>query len=437
MNRRQILFLIITTTLLISCDNTNNLPNKTKENNKFSFEITSLTDKEYPDNPDIGFRSTNYQNDFLTDGNIDSTSNKFIFNFSFFTKNSDTILLENVDVSEFIPTIPTRVKSSQYLSYISCVNLEWNRNQVQFNQSEFTSSTPEIIRVDVARNCLNAYLWEVILYVNENGKSVPYAHGWFDFPHLLYAQLFEEKNNIPFSTYQKPLETWEDPENKKIDLNLLRTVLDTVKIEFSDKSDQMYPMEGARKKKFKEIIYPHNFMSMRELQTDSTLFSTFSPPGIYNKQDPRKTELGRIHTLKNMELYRTVSGSRNDTLYEFSLEFVHQKSSKITRLVIGGLTLNSFPTLPKSEANKGWKNSMGIGNHPFYEQYKNHINYKSENSPYYAMLLDENGKWLDSHKVGIDGPLIHFSGTERKILQLWLLSFERHALVANYEIKLN
>ena len=52
----------------------------------------------------------------------------------------------------------------------------------------------------------------------------------------------------------------------------------------------MYPLAGAREKKFKEIIYPQSFKNMRDLQTDSALFATFTPPGFYNKKDPRATD---------------------------------------------------------------------------------------------------------------------------------------------------
>ena len=52
------------------------------------------------------------------------------------------------------------------------------------------------------------------------------------------------------------------------------------------------------------------------------------------------------------------------------------------------------------------------------------------------VLLDENGKWLDSHTIGIDGPLLHLDENDPTLLHVWLLSFERHALVGHYTIQL-
>lgn len=434
MNKQNLLSIIILTILLISC-NTNSQKSDQKEEEKpLSFVITNMSDNEYPDNPDIGFRSKNYKNIFFTEGKIESTSETFKWNFTFYSNNSDSVSLDNLDISELIPTIPESIKSDEYLSYISCINQEWNRNQIHFMQDEFSSNMNKIVRVDLARNCLNSYLWEVILFVEEEGETLPYAHGWFDFPQNLYAQLFEKKNDIPFSVYKKPMEKWVDPKSEKVDLDILRTVIDTVKIEFQDLSDKMYPLTGARKKKFKEIIKPDTFKTMRDLQSDSTLFATFSSPGFYNKKDPRKTELGRLYHLKNVELLKIKTKSSRDTLYEMVLEFKHRITDKETKLVIGGLNLNAFPMLSEQEVSNGWKNSMGIGNHSFYEGYTKHIETKSKNSSYYAMFLDKDNKWLDSHKIGVDGPIFHFSDQERKSLDLWLLSFERHALVGHYKI---
>ncbi|MBI2257535.1 MAG: hypothetical protein HYU67_01390 [Flavobacteriia bacterium] len=207
-------------------------------------------------------------------------------------------------------------------------------------------------------------------------------------------------------------------------------------LSYIDLSDQPYPVKGERQKKFKEIIYPSSFLKMRNLQSDSTLFATFTPPGYYNKKDPRKTELGRIYFLKNIELFEIKSNSNQQVLNEIQFTFLHKSTDEITKFVIGGLDFNLIPVLSESEANDAWKNSMGIGNHSFYETYSEHLKNKSLISPFYALLLDGQDKWLDSHKVGIDGPLIHFSDQDKKALHIWFLSFERHAIVGHYRMQI-
>jgi len=43
---------------------------------------------------------------------------------------------------------------------------------------------------------------------------------------------------------------------------------------------------------------------------------------------------------------------------------------------------------------------------------------------------------LDSHYVGIDGPLLHWDKNDPTKLHVWVLSFERHALIAHYVLDL-
>ncbi len=416
---------------LLSCDNASE--KKRQASDALEFKIQNLSDEEYPDNPDIGFRAADYNSDWFTEGTIEiSAEDAWNSELSFCTNTRDTITIEDLNLSEFIPTIPHQLKDDPYLSYIACINQEWNRNQVRFMSGEFRTSDDRIVRVDVARNCLNAYLWEVIVYVSEEGNTVPYAHGWFDFPHAQYAELFEFKNEEPFETYKAALENWIDPESKPIDLARLRSVLDSVPLSYADSSNAMYPLAGARKKKFKEIIFPETFATMKDLQTDSALFATFTPPGFYNRKDPRTTELGRFYTLSNAEVNRIESYLNGDTLHEIDLEFVHKDGAKSTTLVLGGLDFDEFPVLEPEAANQGWKTSMGIGNHTFYEDYTTHRATKAAENPYYGLLLDSEGKWLDSHKLGIDGPVFHFADSDRTELHVWLLSFERHALVGHY-----
>lgn len=430
--RTRLLTLFSAAIVLTSCgDSTDNLEIR-ESTSGYSFSITNLNDTEYPDNPDIGFRATNYKSDYFTSGAMLPKRDAFIYDLQFFTNVGDTIRLSSIDLSEFIPTIPAALKEDHYLSYIACINQEWNRNQVKFVPGEFESTTSNLTRIDIARNCLNSYLWEIIVYVDEGGKTLPFAHGWFDFPHEQYASLFETKNGIPFDEFRDGMENWEDPASERINLDLLRNITDTIDVKYTDESDYMYPIAGAREKKFKEIIYPDSFSTMRDLQSDSTLFATFTPPGFYNRKDPRKTELGRIYTLSGAQLNEVTSSISNEQVHEIVLHFTHKKGNARTTLLLGGLHLDQFPVLSPENANSGWKSSMGIGNHTFYENYEEQLSTKTDKSPYYAMLLDEEGKWLDSHTIGIDGPIIHFSDEDRRVLHIWLLSFERHALVGHY-----
>ncbi len=433
---KKIALLISFITILFSCNSSSKKEKETVAEyipTIYDFTIEELTDIEYPDNPDIGYRATTYNSDYFTKGKIETTDHPYVFNMSFYAE-KDSIQLHQINLKEFVPTIPNHIKQDQYLSFISIINQEWNRNQVSFTDKEFSTSDVNITRIDVARNCLNSYLWEIIAYTVENDVETPICHGWFTFPKKLYQQLFEAKNEIPFAKYEKSLEYWKDPTNEYINPDDLRTVIREIPIEFKDSSDEMYPLEKGRKKKFKEIIHPVGFKTMKDLQSDKTSFATFTPPGFYNKADPRKTELGRIFNLKEVKLSE-VSGKKNQQkLHEVKLIFTDQKQNRTTKLIIGGIDFKNFPQLISQDANDGWKSSMGIGNHTFYEKYNEHLSTKSADSPYYAYLTNEKDQWIDSHTVGIDGPIFHYDAKDPKKLHLWLLSFERHALVGHYII---
>lgn len=397
-----------------------------------TFPITNLSADQYPDNPDWGYTASNYDTLYFANGSLRAQDAKG--DFTFFGENGDSIVLKGIDIEEFIPCVPKHLAKNEYMAQVALQNQEWNRNQVRFNGSQFESSDPTIVRVDLARNCLNSYLWEVILYAEEGEGQKPQAHGWFDFPHEYYQELVENRTGNAFGDVKSLLVDWNDLGSQPIDQELLREIVAELPVSFSDKSDEMYPVKAARLKKFKEIIYPTSVNSMRDLQSDSTLYATFTPPGFYNRADPRKTELGRIRNCENINATQTVSKASGDTCLELHFTFMDGNGERTTQLFFGGLDIRDFPTLNPEDANSGWKNSMGFGNHSFYETYEEHLACCAKDNPYYGYLADENGNWLDSHTIGIDGPIIHWDDQRENVLHVWLLSFERHSLVGHYEI---
>jgi hypothetical protein len=132
---------------------------------------------------------------------------------------------------------------------------------------------------------------------------------------------------------------------------------------------------------------------------------------------------------------KIVSTAKADTLSEIELIFSDKDKKRKTKLVFGGLNLKQLPRLNENETNEGYMTSMGFGNHPFYESYAQHQTLKCISNPYYGFLTNEKDEWLDSHKIGIDGPMLYIDAANEDVLHLWLLSFERHALVGHYKIQ--
>lgn len=404
-------------------------------------EVRELSDKEYPDNNDIESRSEKWnkfhhriiqfnrigENDFTV---ILLPSNEY----------SDTLFIENVKLLNWIPTIPAYAAQDPYLEKIGIINAEWNRQQVRLDEGDFRMSKNNeegkiTNRVDLARNCLNAYAWEIITYTEEEGKQKSMYHGWFDFPKEMYRELFDEVNQgiLTFEEYKDYLENYTDPLQEEIDFSRIRKVLSEVEVAFNDFRKEFYPQTGARKSKYKNIVYPKNPKTIEEMLNDSTAYSTFQWPGWYDTKDPRTTTLSMLGVPKKVMVREIISNNpTNDTCFEFDITFARNTDSiYLSRIVIGGVKKSDLKQLALNDYNNGYKMPMGIGNHPFYEKDEIAESYTSRDSPYYAFVLNSEGKWVDSHFFGVDGPLLHLDETDPRLLHFWLLSFERHAMVSH------
>ncbi len=434
------IILIIT---LLSCSRENNEVEKgcftpQKEISFSGAKIITLSDKDYPNNPDISLRSS-FTGAFQHDSIYFKRENKEYFTLKIMPGNetSDTLFLDSILLAEFIPTVPEWIKDNEYLSFIGFVNQEWNRQQVQFspNNYKISSSGTEYLhlkRVDIARNCLNSYLWEIILYTEEKGESKPYYHGWFNFPDSLYHQIFQDRNEMDFCKYEEHLAFWKDPESKKIDFNELRTITESKDLSFENHNTKLYPLGGERKKKQKNIIFPKEVSSINDFLSDSTKYATFSPPGFYDYSNPRKTYLSQLATLKKAELSYATSANKKDSIIELSIQFARKDSITPPLSLVCGFQPEKVPVLDLENSYKGYQMPMGISNHSFYESYSEMKKNSSLENPFYALLVDIDGNFIDSHKIGIDGPLFYFDKKSKK-LHLFILSFERHSFVGHYE----
>ena len=400
--------------------------------------ISELSDEEYPDNPDISIRSK--LDGTFSHSKISFEENNLGYDMVIYpnNENTDTIVISDLQLIKFIPSIPTHVKKDDYLTKIGIVNQEWNRMQVNFKEGQFeikgnNLESQKITRIDVARNCINAYLWELIFYTIEEGKSKPVYHGWFNFNKELYAQLFEEKNGLKYAEFAPALEEWITPSSEKVDLTVLRNQLDGNELTFENHDNEYYPEVGERKKKKMNILFPKKVETINDFLTDSTVYATFSAPGCYNQADPRKTQLHRLANLKKVELNSIISNnSTRDSLSELVLRF--ETSTDTTLFIVGGIDISKLPVLSVENSKNGYQMPMGIGNYSFYTNYADLLTSNQLESPYYGLLTDENYNWLDSHEIGIDGPLMHLD--KEGNLHFWILSFERHSFVGHYVVKL-
>ncbi len=409
------------------------------QSQSFVVDLKMATDAEYPDNNMIGFKSKTatgftHHKAFVNE----NASGKYDFTILPGNSLSDTILVKDVNLLEMMPSIPKYVKSDPYLSFITLLNQEWNRIQVKFNSKAVTakgSGTEKnvVTRVDVSNNCLAKGLWEILFFTNESNNDVLYFQCWFDFPDGVYNELFKKRNGVAIGQYDAMLKSYSHEKTQRIDLNKLRKVTSEKAIAFNGQNNELYPLKGERETKAKNIIYPSTVTSINDLLTDKTTFATFAAPGRYTKSDPRKTELSRFQKLNKATLGQTVSTNAGKTATnEFQLFFSDNTGGKSTKLVIGGLQLDKLPVLSTANLHKGWQRPMGVSNHSFYNSADDINGASSLQNPYFAFLIDENGNWVDSHDVGIDGVLLYRDEADPNKVNLFILAFERHAFVGHF-----
>ena len=411
----------------------------TDSNSSWTGTVYGIDDSQYQDNPEIQHGRHSLYGTVVVDSLLISHDEESRWRLRFLDSDGEArVELSEVHLMEFIPALPDWVKRDPYLTEIGYQNQEFNRQQVSFypQQISATGVDMEISRVDVARNCLNSYLWEVFLFSPEDSADRLLYHGWLEFPRALYQDMFEHRNGVRFSRYAHCLEDWTDLESQVANLDVLREVDYEVSVPLTDHNKGSFRVKGERNKKKGNVIHPAGERKIENYLVDSVRFATFSPPGVYDRSNPKIVDLSKFYKPVSAHHREVQVGEGEEPLAEIEIAFLSRDEKSYTNLIVGGLDLREIPHLDPANSHLGFQMPMGIANHSFYESHSEAIRRPSKHNPFYALLLDENGQWLDSHKAGVDGPLLHFDASRRNHLHLWLLSFERHALVGHLDIEL-
>jgi len=376
------------------------------------------------------------------------------------------IVFRDIDVSLMTPGLPKYVRGDKGLQRIAVVDRQWNRQQVQFDvpgpHAEVTGGDGfevENLRVaSLAKNCLNAGLWEVLLFTKENGKKAMYYQGWFTFPMGHYKRIWEENTGLSYFSdlngYR--MEHWLDPSGTPIALERLRTACSETPIDaqYDPCEPIAYDGEQTRKTLSSNMTVQQTWSDVQA--SDQGSFATFLPPGRYHVDAPWGNEFWRLAAFEQA-VVRSVQcpSSPDKSLHEIELVFqadpsriekkkhgeftpcrfrrdVGRDKCSTTRIIVGGIDLDSLPVLPKQNYSKGLYMPMGIGVPPFYQTYEELQANPPTCSPYYSFMLNEKSQWIDHHKAAIDGPVLLRDADNPDLIHMYLLSYERHVLVAHF-----
>ncbi|MGH7206981.1 MAG: hypothetical protein ACREI2_12325 [Nitrospiraceae bacterium] len=406
-----------------------------------TIELIRFSNADYPEDPeDRSLAFGNYPHRRLRVLQIADTRFRFVIEPA--SDHAPTIELLDVDLAHFVAAVPYWVKSDPDLTKVGLIDREWNRQQVSFRRDSPYVQVHEggdgferraLSRVDLARNCLNAGLWEILLFTVEDGEERVYEHTWFTFPLGLYKQLFERVNGLPYWDYWWSLEHWVDPSGAPIRLDGLRTVEREWTLSASARWDESPGAHGEQALKRKNILSPPIY-SYRDWYTQPVQFASFIPPGRYSLAHPRDTKLQYLAEFTGAKLRQVQTPAEAGSLYEIELAFRDGRTQEPTRLIFGGLDLRSLPSTSVNQYIRGWQVPMGIGNPSFFESYEELLADPPARRPFYGFHLDAAGSWIDHHAVGVDGPLLHWDADDPSTLHLYLIAYERHALLNHFVI---
>jgi hypothetical protein len=401
-----------------------------------SVTLTAFSKDEYPENPENTSQVFGaYPHRQVIVEQLGDTRFRFLLEPA--SAKSAAIELTDIDLAHFVAAVPLWAKADDDLTKIALIDREWNRQQVRFNRSSHNVHVRDggdgfeqrtLSRVDLARNCLNAGLWELLLFTMEDGEERVYEHVWFTFPLGLYKQLFERVNGLSYWSYWWSLEHWIDPSGTPIRLEQLRTVEQESTIQATAQWNEPISVSGEQTRKRKNILTPVA-TTYHDWYTGPVQFASFIPPGRYSHAHPRDTQLHYLAELTGGRVRQVKLRGHDKTLVEIELTFRSSKNGESSRLILGGLDAAAIPTASPGQYTHGWSVPLGIGNPGFFESYEEAVANPPTQRTFYGFHLDSQDRWLDHHAIGVDGPLLHWDADNPSTLHLYLLSYERHALL--------
>ena len=237
---------------------------------------------------------------------------RFDFEFTSEEPHVADVAFRNVDVSLMTVKQPAWCDGDPGLTRIALIDREWNRQQVSFavtpGADEPTDNAgawvevsggdgweaAELTKASLAKNCLNAGLWEVLLSRDEGDGQKMYYQGWFTFPLGHYADQFERNTGLDYADWWYPLEHWQDPAGTVVNLDGLRTVTGEVPAVAAFDRGEPVAVAGEQVRKARTTDGSGYVTWGDLLGRGDVSFATFVPPGKYSHDHPWGNEYWRF-----------------------------------------------------------------------------------------------------------------------------------------------
>ncbi len=342
---------------------------------------------------------------------------------------ADAPKLSGVDLTLLVPRVPGLARGNETLTRLALIQREFNRNEVH-------NPLPDGRDLSIANNCLQRGLWEIKLLKPDGAKTATLFHAWFTFPQNEYARLFalanggleEEKFDALFANYP-------GVGGFVLPLSELRSVQSERSMPFpdvhaADALDQLPEQKGKTKwirtdglKTYADVAKPGN---------QPVTLAKFNVPGLYDPKESMRFDLAWLSRPREL-VWREVKSSRSPQAFpELELRFENG-----TRVLAADAKIAAIPartTAPAAESDV-LKLVCGIGTPVIHASATDRAAEMRDDRPRYLMILDAKNNHLDNHLTGVDGMYVWREagapGTP-DTLHVWLVSYERIALVAHY-----
>ncbi|MDX2345361.1 MAG: hypothetical protein QNK11_00605 [Legionella sp.] len=408
--------------------------------------VKEFTSETYPDNPAT---LNQHHGEYSHPQVMIQQHQHNVFDLVFLPGNSKSakIIFKKINAGLMTPSVPKWVKEDKNLTRIALTDRQWNRQQVIFKSPSFEVIGGDgieknlIYEAHLAKNCLNAGLWEILLYSkkNKNHQKELIYQGWFTFPLGYYKQIFEQNTGFSYWRHAFYLEHWVTPESLQIEVGKLREVIQTYHLVLTEDTDEPAATDGEQVNKRKNIISKHPLNIFKDYRDLDVAFSTFSAPGVYQKNKPWTHEYWRInHPISAvLQVVRSPAEPKKpleELVIAYSDDLPNQNNDSY--FYISGFDISKLPRLDPKYYAKGKLFLMGIGTAPLKEAYTALLKKPPSMSPAFSVFLNEKNEWINHHEAAIDGVILLVDKYKANRLHMYMISYERHAVVAHYVMTL-
>lgn len=333
--------------------------------------------------------------------------------------------LPALDLSLLSPRIP-RAAGNESLTRLALVQREFNRNEIHNVLADGTDFS-------IANNCLERGLWEIKLAKTESGKATTLFHAWFTFPKEEYAALFRAANpGLDLERFDGLFAKYPGVGGFALPLEELRSVkssreLSPVESYTSDPLDQLTEQKGKTK-----LIRTPNLSTYADVVRPSNqpiTLAKFTVPGLYDPSESMTFNLSWLGKKPKIEWRQVASSRVFGEFPEIELRFDNGM-----RILAADSSLANLPARkerPSVEADI-LKLVCGIGTPTIHAKTEERAAELSEDRPRYILILDAKGNHIDTHLAGVDGLYACRERGEPGRLHIWLVSYERIALIAHF-----